>query len=94
MSVYFYYCVDLYGTGDWNYHMTQRPPTPQAVRLSFAMARAPAALFVTALQADEELFLVAMQHQIAEHKAHAAAALAFDRRSLTLPLCSEERPDA
>jgi hypothetical protein len=47
MSVYFYYYVDLYGTGDWNYHMTQRPPTPQAVRLrlSFAMARAPAAVF-------------------------------------------------
>lgn len=31
LSLYFYFFVDLYGTGDWYFHMTERPPTPQAV---------------------------------------------------------------
>jgi hypothetical protein len=43
MSLYFYFYVDLYGSGHWHFHMTERPPTPQAVRLARAMAPPPAA---------------------------------------------------
>jgi hypothetical protein len=69
MSIYFYFYVDLYGSGDWHFHMTERPPTPQAVRSSYASPiLLPNSHLLIALQADEELFLVAMEHQIAEHK--------------------------
>jgi hypothetical protein len=58
-------------------HSSSSAPAP----LVFNGPRACCTVRVTALQADEELFLVAMQHQIAEHKVrlHRCCRSCFDR---------------